>query len=785
MNFFTEDGGKQIGRQIMAGLVKYAKENLMLCLLILLELILFIVVGSGYTKEKYHLDIPYTELIGTTIPDDRDGWYIDETFPCMDSGLFDYTEDISLKRGTYDITVRYEADIGEEGGNTSTVTATTKYYQSLRKDVVGLPYKLNEITYSVFLLEDVEDFRIEAYYGRQGYLIIKGFSIQETRALLRIELFMLFLVSIFIDAFYIVKKNRLLYKIPAAKLCAACGVTAIGLLSSLPAFADYYVRRWDTPFHMLRIEGIKEGLLSGQFPVKMQPGWLYGYGYPVSVYYGDLFLYPAAILRLIGFPVHTVYNILLVFINLATAAVSYISFHKLIKDRYIALMGSLLYTLVPYRIMNMYNRGGLGEVLAVIFLPLIIYGFYAVFTYDTNDKKYKNLWIPLAVGFTGIIQSHVLTCVMCALFIIPVCIIKIKAVLIRERFFVLAKTVIYTALLNIWFIFPFLTSMEGLAVTESEKAGHIQFLGTELVRLFNLLYPGTTNEDVTSLGHMTLGIGLVFVIPLFLYLALCAWIREEQKFKDRMKSLRFLFWLSVCSLYLATIYFPWDFLAELLGKNRVWVANIEFPWRFLELSCVFLVLLLCMELAILKETAMSKWMPCVLILCAALGTVSGMSEIDGHIYGYAPIHAYDIEALGTTKSNVIEYLIAGTDIETLVPEHVVCTDNINYSDYLKNRTTIEFTCENTNDADGYMELPLLWYKEYTAYDAAGEKFLLEPGNNNVIRVSIPGGYYGTVTVEYRHPVSWRIAEMISLLTLAGFVGAAVYQKRKVRITERG
>lgn len=770
---------------MQAKLIQWAKENIILILIILVEPVLLIIAGSGYSKEKLHMDIPYTDLIGTTIPDDRGGWYMDETFPCLESGLFDYTEDIALKRGTYDITIRYETDTDIK--NYCTTRATTKYYRSLRTDKTLLQRRTNEITYTIYLLEDVEDFQIETYYGGEGYMIIKGFSIQETRALKRIEIFLMALIFLALDAVYLIKKNRLLDNIPSNKLYAAIGIAGIALIASLPALVGYFARRWDTPFHMLRIEGIKEGLLQGQFPVKMQPNWLYEYGYPVSLYYGDLFLYIPAVLRIIGFPVHTSYNVLLVIANFATAAIAYISLHKIAKDRYIAIVGSLLYTMAPYRLMTMYYRSGLGEILAVTFLPLIAYGIYTAFTGDVKEKQFRYAWVPMVIGFSGIIQSHTLTCILCAMFILPLCVIKIKKTLQKERFLVLAKTVIYTTLLNLWFILPFITSMKSLAVLSPARTGkRIQYLGTKIVQMFNLLYPGYgDNNAAEGVGGMTLGVGLTLGLALFLYPVLCRALKAESK--KEIISLKYLFWMSMISIVLTTIYFPWDWLSEIFGKYNTWISNIQFPWRFLEISCVLLVFMFALGMKAIKQSELSRWLPSALVVFAVLGTVSGMSQIDGHIYGhgasfyyYGLTYAYDIDALGLTGDNVTEYLIEGTDIDSLIPGSIT-SENLELWDYEKEGIRIFFTCENSTEEDGYVELPLLWYPNYRARDAAGGKLTIEAGNNNVIRVLVPAGYYGDVTVEYKHLTSWRVAEAISLISLFGFCGYAFYIKRKKKI----
>ena len=42
---------------------------------------------------------------------------------------------------------------------------------------------------------------------------------------------------------------------------------------------------------------------------------------------------------------------------------------------------------------------------------------------DTEEKNYKNQWIVLSLGMSGIILTHVLSCEMIAFFLFVICII--------------------------------------------------------------------------------------------------------------------------------------------------------------------------------------------------------------------------------------------------------------------------------------------------------------------------------------------------------------------------
>ena len=56
-----------------------------------------------------------------------------------------------------------------------------------------------------------------------------------------------------------------------------------------------------------------------------------GYGYPISVYYGDILLYIPALLRLMGFSVTQCFKFYILMINIGTVVCSYVF---LIKNKH-------------------------------------------------------------------------------------------------------------------------------------------------------------------------------------------------------------------------------------------------------------------------------------------------------------------------------------------------------------------------------------------------------------------------------------------------------------------
>ena len=182
----------------------------------------------------------------------------------------------------------------------------------------------------------------------------------------------------------------------------------------------------DLRFHIARIAGVRDGIRTavkagigaGQFPLRIQPGWTMGYGYGVSIFYGDIFLYFPAVLTFFKISLTTAYKVYVIAVNIGTVLIAYFCFKQISKSKYIAVASSVIYTLSMYRICNLYIRAAAGEYTAMVFYPLVVLGIWKILRRGRDEKE--NGWIILTLGMSGIIHTHVLSCIMVALFILLV-----------------------------------------------------------------------------------------------------------------------------------------------------------------------------------------------------------------------------------------------------------------------------------------------------------------------------------------------------------------------------
>ena len=69
--------------------------------------------------------------------------------------------------------------------------------------------------------------------------------------------------------------------------------------------------------------------------------------------------------------------------------------------------------------------------------------------------------------------------------------------------------------------------------------------------------------------------------------------------------------------------------------------------------------------------------------------------------------------------------------------------------------------------EGYADLPLLAYPYYHATDGSAS-YTLSAGDNNKLRITLPAGSDAVVRIRFREPYYWRIAELITIISILLF-----------------
>lgn len=687
--------------------------------------------------------------------DSINGWYVDEK-------LIDTQENISviygpsvyLKEGTYCAKITYHCDYDQS----CTAYAGEGNEFQLKTGGARLGRNFDSVSYDFEAREDIENFELLFYYNGKGYLQITNISIAPTSTGLFRNICIVF-------AFFACLDLCLLFADRIEKhKNTVLALIGIVLLTSLPIFTDGIASGHDIGFHLTRIEGISKEIRLGNIPVRLVSSYMDGYGYPVSIYYGDLLLYIPAVLRLLGFSVTGVYKFYVLMINAGTAVLTYLCMKRVFKDNRIALLTCLSYCTSSYRMVNIYERAAVGEYSAMMFMPMVAAAVYKIYTDDISDyKEYRNNAVFLAVGMSGLIGTHILSTEMAVFILAVICLSLLKLTFRKNTVKVYLQAVMWTCLFSAYFIVPFLDYTLNVptkvgAVINGGGAD-IQDCGITIGEYFAFFRDIQNGRLEYANERMLLTPGIVLMASLII--AIVLWINRRGN--KEMKALTVYACLSVA---LTLNIFPWNYLQEhfLLGNL---LSQVQFPWRYISVAMVVLTLLLGNLLVqISKERIkMERSEKAVVAVCFVMTCFLTGNYMDNSSF----VNIYEGVEMNHYSVGFGEYLREGTNrlnFSTSITSEIYSENMEEVSVVSRKGNSMELRCV-ASDEEGFMWLPMFNYKGYHATDESGNEYPISDGYDNRIKLSLPVGFEGKIWIEYREPWYWRGAELISFLAVLG------------------
>lgn len=512
-------------------------------------------------------------------------------------------------------------------------------------------------------------------------------------------------------------------------------ILLLTLLSSIPVFIFPGIKKGDDVyFHLSRICALSDNIKSFRFS-GVYPGYFNDYGYANGLFYPDIFLYFPALLKSIGLSEILSYKIFLVFINFFSILFIYICIKGISKSKYAGILGSIIYAFASYRLVDMYERAALGEVLAFVFAPLVIYGIYEVIY-----GNYKKFYI-LVLGMTGLILSHIVSTYMIGLVLFFMCLINIKRLFRERRILYLLLAGVVTFLLTSYFLLPMLEQMLSQVFYYSNTSNISEFeLSKRTVPLY-LLFLEVPNlrKAIFHKYWVPSGIGIIFVY--FLYLKI-----KHRKISDNFVNCCYL--IGIVTLILTVLTPFWK-----LGIVKKVLYPIQFPWRFYFVVTVLFTVGGCLLVSKVKDSKK---------LLRNTFIISFISLISMFVIAIIPKRILEVVDYDASYA---EYLPKEVDRDYIKKRGIVVTSNNDvFCEFKKNGTEMEITFVNNYD-NTYLELPLIYYKGYSASDGY-ELFKTE---NGLLGIRLNDIREGTIFVSYRGTRLACVTRFVSFITFVLFM----------------
>ncbi len=714
----------------------------------ILSVIGLLLIPCGHNQEPFSM-----ELRG------EDGTPLFQLKSQGNEGATEYTKEFPLVKGDYILDAKYSCSTQN---NSISVQPDSLSNERVGRSNWTLPDpKTDHAQIGFSLAHDVPDVKIAVYgQDKEGFTVesIKITSSEDhipagamTAARIGTWVFFCFIADIFV---------LLMIRYPAKrKFYAALLIAAAVMTLSIIWPVDYLTSGEDLFFHINRVFGIREGLLSGTPWVKLQQNWYDGYGYAVGIFYGDALLYLPAVFNIAGLDMQISFKLFIFLLHLLTVCSAYFCFSRMYDEK-TGCCSAIFYGFLLFRWIDLYHRSAVGEFCAMAFLPFLIYAVYLLWNDDFAHSR-----LMFVIGFTGILQSHLITCEMAMLMVFALLIGSPRRTFTKKRIFSLSASAAWVLLINLSFVVPFLdfSSKCKVAVMNNSATNMAIFLNQKIsFGLYQLI------------TFATLQVSLVFIIAVIMRLRkLFSGRSKKDANADRYNTklpVNLLLILTALFIFAGTSFFPWKLIIK-IGFLTMPVTSIQFVWRFLAISGVFAAVIICEILSRLFAGTKNHQYAglCLLIIVLVPGLIYSFTGTADKTFSR---FSFDSSALISRWCSLEEYLIAGTDSYDVVPEYTTAGD-VKITSYSKEGTRVTFTYEA--EKGGTVELPVFNYPYYRA-EANGTKIPVEDGSNHRIRLSFPADSNGTVHVQFRTPILWILSLAASILGIAALAGLHFYRK---------
>lgn len=530
-------------------------------------------------------------------------------------------------------------------------------------------------------------------------------------------------------------------------------IISVLLVALIDWHVGYIFATGDYHYHLDRIETLASSIKHLDFWPKVDGHFIGGYGYASSLFYPDVFLYLPALLIVVGIsPVFT-YMFTLVLINFITLWVGYYAGKRMSFSSQRVLIFTLIYTLNPYRLQTLYSRQDLGELLGMIFFPLVLSELM-------NFKNgYFRQWYILSFAMIGIGLSHTISLFMIILFSAMYVLFNIKYFLNKQKVIALMKAATLTIFATAMIYLPILEQMHGqkYALT-TDPLIRITGQTFSIQDLFK-------NSLLNSVFHGdTVNIGAVILISLLVYT-----IYNFTKKKNIDLTLIALFLFIAC-----TNLFPWKLLSHSI------FAVIQFPWRFFSIiSLIVAYLLVNDDLHLFNR----KYFTFIFLTVIALLTINlsqqTIAASKNRLDPYSDFNQIDSYYIGAGH----EYLPSQVNYSE-IRQHKDRTLNYDKSNISIQNPTInrQYISFNFDSHKGFtkVQLPLIYYKGYQS-EVYGDGISTVPKISplGLTEISLSGS--GTVKIQYDHTLIQKISLFISSVTFLLVLFKFIEKRRRYNI----
>lgn len=539
------------------------------------------------------------------------------------------------------------------------------------------------------------------------------------------------------------------------------------LILIIPTFIKL-IRPGYFPMHddmqAMRLLQMDQCVADGQIPCRWVPDMGFGYGYPQFNYYSPLPYYIMEVVHLagLGFLDSVKAGMIL---SVVVSAIGMYLLGNSLWGKAGGFTAALFYAYAPYRSVDLWVRGAMGELWAFAFLPFIFWSVKKVFD---KDKK-AILWMALSIA--ALLMSHNIT----SLIFIPFVILWILFLALKDghspvpylkrnykKFligFFWAFSISAFFVLPAWF-------ERNLVQVETLTGGFFDY-SLHFVSIGQLLFSTYWNWGSSELGNFDeiyLGVGILhWITPILVAITLFTLKKKKQ-----LKTVLFFVVLGWASLFMTHTKsrFIWD--------NISIFRFFQFPWRFLLLSSFFFsaaagAIAVALNKKSARVTAVAITLGLLLLFYASYFVPSGWIDINDK-------EKFSGENWSKQQTiSIYDYLpktVVEPPAEAAKPEPEIISGEAKLANIEKGSNWYKVETEVLSD-NVLIKLPVYYFPNWKV-EVNGEDSTFSYNNDQgLISLQLPKGKHDVYAKLFDTPIR-QTSNLISVLAL---VAIPVYLKR--------
>ena len=476
------------------------------------------------------------------------------------------------------------------------------------------------------------------------------------------------------------------------------------------------------------------------------------------MFYPDLFLYiPTILMVVFNINLITAYKIFIALFLCFMFFIFYKSLYLITQNEHSAVLGTIFLMLSRVLVMHLYHRFALGEFLAFAFILPCFAGMYDYVHNDFKNKKY------LAIGFFGLISTHLITTVIVLIFCLIYFLINIKSTISNpKKFLKLILIALLVLLLSAYFWLPMIEQMKSQTFRYTKPWTDID---EENYSVFDYL----ANE------RHSIGFAITLTIPILIYAMFSNKIGKEGK--------KYFIAFIILSLIIVSHIF-WTSFKDVLNV-------IQFSWRLIGVATVlYAISISLMFRDYTKEFEPKKIEKIILMFLVMLIAITFINYYyDNSINRRVNIHKLTNSIYINTSSlgGGTEYLPIEVDNVNLLyvkdPNIAYTEDGAEINGIKHYNSQFEF--DNTLENEKKFIIPFVYYYGYVANVTTenGEVKPLEVSKSNEGYVQITGESIpqGKIRVWYNGTKVQKVSVIISCLTAVSVLGMLAIKNFKKKM----